>query len=200
MLDEARLDAKVVVFAGVATLAAACVFGLLPALQASRDLNEALAGGTRSTPDRARVRARSILVAVEISLAVSLLVGAGVLGRSFLTLARTPLGIDPRGVQTVSVSLWRRPTKTRSAPFVERALANVAQRPDVEAAGAFFGLPLTDFTYSISGHERDAEALAPDDQSRLSLNLRVVSPAFFARLACRVAGRDFAPAIAAHRR
>ncbi len=194
MLDEARVDATVLLFAGVATLAAACLFGLLPALRASRDLNGALAAGTRTTHDRGRIRARSVLVAVEISLAVALLVAAGLLGRSFFGLLRTPLGIDPRGVQTVSVSL---PTATykdldRRALFVERVLASVAARPDVEAAGAIFGLPLTDFTYAISGYQRDAEVLSPADQGRLSLNVRVVTPAFFRALGVPiVAGRDF---------
>ena len=105
LLDETRLDPQVIVFTALATLVAACLFGMLPALQASRDVGQALATGARSTHDWSRVRARGALVAVEIALAVSLLVGAALLGRSFLTLARTPLGIDPRGVRTQSPTL-----------------------------------------------------------------------------------------------
>ena len=187
-------------FAGVATLAAACLFGLLPALRASRDLNGALAAGTRTTHDRGRVRARSALVAVEISLAVALLVPPGCLGA---------VSSGSCGRRSGSILAASRPSRCRCRPPPTRTSIGapcsssecwptVAARPDVEAAGAIFGLPLTDFTYAISGYQRDAEVLSPDDQGRFSLNVRVVTPAFFRALGVPiVAGRDFGPAIGA---
>jgi putative ABC transport system permease protein len=194
LLDETRLDPQVILFAALATFAAACLFGMLPALQASRDVSRALATGARSTHDRARVRARGALVAVEIALAVALLVGAGLLARSFLTLVRTDLGIDLRGVQTISLSLPTAAYKDveRRAVFVDELMTRIAARPDIDAAGAIFGLPLTDFTYYISAYERDGVRLTSDEQNALSVNVRVVTPGFFRTLGIPVtAGREF---------
>ncbi len=197
LLNETRVDLPVVIFAALATLAAACLFGMLPALQASRDLGQALGAGGRTTSARARVRARGALVTVEIALAVALLIGAGLLARSFLGLSRTHLGLDARGVQTVSLSLPAATYKDveRRALFVEQVLERIATRPDVEAAGAIFGLPLTDFTYFISAHDRDGQQLSQQDQNRLSVNVRVVTPGYFKAMGTPIAtGRDFAPA------
>ena len=194
------MDRPCILFAVAATLAAACLFGLLPAMQASRDVNRALATGTRvDVRPRTRPRA-SALVAVEIALAVALLVGAGAarpqLPRARAHAARHRVARRADDFAVAAVGGVQGPGPARR---LRRAvLARVAGRRDVEAAGAIFGLPLTDFSYYISGDQRDAEALSQEEQNRLSVNVRVVTPVYFRALGIPiVAGRDFGSAIAA---
>ena len=97
-------------------------------------------------------------------------------------------------MQTISLSLPSAAYKdpARRADFVEQLLARVAGRRDVEAAGAIFGLPLTDFSYYISAFERDGQRLGQEEQNQLSVNVRVVTPGYFRALGIPlVAGRDF---------
>ncbi len=135
------MDATVIVFAGVATLAAACLFGLLPALHASRDQTGARRRARAQLRSRTRPRAEHARRHRDLARGGAARRRPGLLGRNFVALVRTPLGIDPRGVQTISLSLPSATYKDldRRAYFVERVLANAATRPDVEAAGAIFG-------------------------------------------------------------
>jgi predicted permease len=182
-LDETRVDAQVLAFAAGLTILAVVLFGVLPAWQAARRgvSSELAAASTRSTLDVARIRLRSVLVATEIGLAAALLVGGGLLARSFLSLARVPLGFDTRFAETCSISLppATYATPERRAAFMDDLLARVSARSDVDAAGAIFGLPLSDFNYSIIAFERDGIRTTSDDQPRLRLQVRVVSPSYF---------------------
>ncbi len=108
-VGEIRLDPSVLLFALGASLAAAAVFGLAPALQASRanlaaSLKEGSRGGGES---RSRRRLRGLLVAGETALSLVLLVGAGLLARSLMRLEDVRLGFQPERVLTAGISLPR---------------------------------------------------------------------------------------------
>jgi len=105
-LEALRLDGGVFGFTAVATVAAALVFGLAPALAASRaDLEVVLQAGGHGPGSGSRGRARGVLVVAEVALAVVLLVGAGLLTKSFVGLATTDPGFDPDGLVTLSMEL-----------------------------------------------------------------------------------------------
>jgi putative ABC transport system permease protein len=137
----AQLTTAVVAFAFAATVGAAVLFGLLPAWWAARadplSLIRADTGGTR------RVRSRGALVAVEVALAVVLLVGAGLLVRTVIALNHTPLGFDPAGVAVALVNPPARayPEGTGQQLFRD-ATDRLAGLPGVRRAAAGYCLPV----------------------------------------------------------
>lgn len=197
LLNHTRLDYTVSAFTLGVSLAAAVVFGTLPAWQATSigDLVKRIrqeGGSTASDPRRLRLR--SGLIVAETTLAVVLLVGAGLLARSFERLLSVDLGFATEGIQTFNVSLpeGRYSTPLQRAEFVEQLVSRVAQQPGVERAGAIFGLPLTNFRYGISTSTRDGVTLPDEEQDRLVLQVRVVTPEYFAAMGIPVVrGRGF---------
>jgi putative ABC transport system permease protein len=196
LLDQTAIDGTVVLFTLAATTLAAMLFGILPAVVTSRrDGSRGLSGaGVRTTGSRGTSRARDVLVAGELAMAVALLIGAGLLARSFVALTRVPLGLEPDHVQTASVSLpepaYHDPS--RRAVFVEDVLARLSAQGDVEQAAGIFGLPLTDFSYYFNVATLDG--VKPPAEPGLNVELRLVTPGLFSTIrAARVAGRDFAP-------
>ncbi len=184
LLDQTRVDGSVAAFtAGVAALAAV-LFGTLPAWQASRRLDVARSmredSGT-TTGDRQRHRLRGGLIVAETALAVVLLVGAGLLMRSFIGLASVELGVVPDRVQTFNLSLpdSAYPTPVARSTVVDTLLSRIASHPEVESAGAIFGLPLTNFRYGITMSTLDGRTLTDDEQTERMLQVRVVTPDYF---------------------
>jgi predicted permease len=122
----------------------AVVFGLAPALQASRpDLNETLKdGGRGSTHGRSRMR--HALIVSQVALALVLLAGAGLLVNSFVRLLDVPPGFEPRGALALSVSLpdAKYPDAERRAAVTDELLARIRALPGVESAGVTQVLPL----------------------------------------------------------
>jgi predicted permease len=198
LLDQTRVDVSTLAFTAIATAIAAALVGVIPALHASRAsvVGPLRASPGRATGDRHRARTRAVFVTAEIAVAVALLVGAGLLARSFFTLVRVDLGVNLDRVQTFSLSLpeARYKEPVRRAAFVKDLMDVLAARPDVESAGAAFGVPLTDFTYSISTFTRDGQRVTPDEQSRLVLQLRVVTPDHFRAMGMRIT-RGRGPAV-----
>lgn len=127
------------------TLFTTVVFGLVPALHATRlDVQAALAeGGTRSVAGGSRGWQRRLLVVAEVALGVVLLVGAGLLIRTFVYLQTQSPGFDTRHVITASASLEdaRYETHEAVAQLFERSLARLAAVPGVESAAVSLGLP-----------------------------------------------------------
>ncbi len=186
-----------VAFTSGVALLAALLFGTLPAWHASRRLDVARRireeAGT-ATSGRERQRLRGTLIIAETALAVVLLVGAGLLLRSFARLASVDLGLEPSRVQTFSLSLPepKYPTPASRAAFYEALLDRLAARMDVESAGAVFGLPLTNFRYVISMSTLDGRTLSDDDSTRRSLQVRVVTPDYFRTMGIPIThGRTF---------
>jgi predicted permease len=144
-LDEVGVDGRALAFMTVLSVATAVAFGLAPALQASRaDVTVMLRDGGRTSASAARRRAREGLVAVQMALAMVLLVGAGLLIRSFAEVARVDPGFRVENVLTMSVPLPRSqyPEGTRMWAFIGQVLERVRALPGVRSAAATTALSL----------------------------------------------------------
>ena len=149
-LDEAGIDATVLGFSLAASVGAGVLFGTVPALQASRfDLVRALNEGAPQMGGGFRFRrgnrTRSVLVVAEVALALMLLVGAGLLVRSFVTPSTVDPGFDPTNVLTAELNLppAQYPDVTVASALFDQLLERTAARPGVEAVGLVSSLPLT---------------------------------------------------------
>ncbi|HET8826342.1 MAG TPA: ABC transporter permease [Terriglobales bacterium] len=143
---EANIDLKVLAFTAVVSVLTGVVAGILPALHLSRsNVNQALKQGLgRTGSDSGGTRTRSVLVVVEVSLSLVLLIGAGLMIRSFQTLRSVNPGFDPRGVLTMTAAISRAKfsTATEQISFFERALDRIRALPGVMAAGVIDDIPL----------------------------------------------------------
>src|SRR5262249_10662439 len=118
-VEDVRLDSTVLVFSIIAGLASATVFGIVPALRASRpDLIGVLRQSGRMSELGAGRLLRNGVVLAEVALAFVLLIGSGLMFRSFMTLANTNPGYDPSGVETFGVQITKRTPEERQA-FVD---------------------------------------------------------------------------------
>ena len=200
MLNQTRLDATVIGFAFLIAMVASVVFGTMPAWHATSLADIVVrireeGGSTTSDPKRQRMR--SLLIVAETTLAVVLLVGAGLLTRSFARLLAVDLGFSAGSVQTFSLALpetrYSQPMQRKD--FVESLVTRIAMRPDVESAGAVFGLPLTNFRFGISTSTLDGVTLSDDQQDGLTLQVRIVTPDYFKTMRIAVTrGRGFTDA------
>ena len=182
------LDARVLSVTLLLSVGTSVLFGLIPALQATRvDVQGALAqSGTRAVTGGSSRWARRVLVAGEIALSVVLLVGAGLLVRSFIQLRMLDPGFDPANVTAATVSLqdkrYEDPVKVNRL-FVD-TLAEIRRQPGVEAAGISLGLPYTRLLNMGWGR---VEGATPDDRGGAT-NLSYITPGYFEAL--RVPLRD----------
>src|ERR1044072_8217212 len=188
------LDGYVLGFTLAISILTGLVFGLVPALQASKlNLNESLKeGGRSSTAGRRPNRVRRLLVVSEIALALVLLVGGGLMIRSFLRLQSVDSGFNPRNVLTMIVSLAgsEHSTGPKRAAFFNQLLERVESLTGVESASAINHLPLAGdiwgrgFTIEGRPAPRPGEGLCPVN--------RIVRPNYFSTMgATLVEGRDF---------
>src|SRR3954464_6356637 len=144
-LTTVGLDGRMLLFAVVLALATAIAFGVVPAMLMARgDMQRPLKeSGRGGDGGGARRRARSTLVVAEIGLAVMLLVGAGLLARSFQRLVQQDPGFRATRAVTAKVELpYSYADFTKIADFYDRLLTSVRQQPGVSAAGASNFLPL----------------------------------------------------------
>jgi putative ABC transport system permease protein len=165
-IGEARLDARVLCFTLAVSLVASIVFGLMPALAASKtDLVSSLKESGRSdTASPSRQRLRQALVVAEVSLAVVLLISAGLLLRSFARLLEVSPGFDSHNLLTLRLSLPRTPysDSTQVAGFLNAALERISATAGVEHAAAAFQPPFTSGGDNSIFAIRDRQA-GPDD-------------------------------------
>ena len=150
------------------------LFGLAPALSASRtDLVVALRQGAAGSCRWFSKRARNALVAAEVAVTLVLLVGAGLLIRSFTTLQAVPAGFDPQNVLTARLSL---PAKYREVekgiPFFDQTLTRVRQLPGVESASMVIFLPMTGMVSGTGYWVRRASGTSRPGRCRLPRSLR----------------------------
>jgi putative ABC transport system permease protein len=172
---EVQVDARVAAFAVACSLLTGVLFGIAPAISASAvRLADALRDGGRSnTGSRARVRMRGALVAAELALAMVLLVGAALLGRSFAQLLSVEPGFRPEGAATVRFTLPRAryAEEAQQRQFYRSVFDRVAQIPGVQAAGTIWYLPMsgeksaTDFR--IDGRPEPRVGDEPDADIRI---------------------------------
>ena len=147
-LQSVRLDGHVLFFTLALTLLTGILFGLAPAWQAGKaSLNGTLKEGGRAGTGGRQRRLRETLVAAEVALALLLLVGTGLLVRSFWRLQQTATGFNPERVLTAKVSLPYAgySNRTNVAVFQRQLLERLAALPGVEAAGLTSDLPWTGY-------------------------------------------------------
>ena len=192
--DEIALDGRVVGYALVMSLATGIVVGIIPALRASRaDLREDLSDAAgKSSAGVARHRTLSMLIAGEIALSLMLLVGAGLVIRSFMALLDTDPGFTTEGVVTFHVAAPARriADSLRVEQFYEPLLARARALPGVRAAAFTSMLPIQDGTtdryFSIVGRPPSAPGEHPDAE------MRIVSAGYFHAMGIPVlTGREF---------
>jgi predicted permease len=193
-LEEIGVDGAVVAFTVLLSLLAGLFIGGFAALRyGSPDLVPALKeGGRGGTVGRARHLARQALVVVQVALALVLLVGAGLLVRSFSRLVSVNPGIDPRGVLTVRLSLPEAEyaSAPRTALFYAQLLERVRAVPGVAQAGTITLLPLSN-SNSMSSHVIEDHPLPPDALPPM-LGTRFASPGYFEALGIPLLeGRSF---------
>jgi putative ABC transport system permease protein len=191
---ETRLDLTVLSFTFGATLLTGLIFGLAPALSATRvDLNEALKDGGRSASEgRARHRLRSLLIVSEVALSIVLLVGAGLLVKSFMRLRNVNPGFDAQRVLTASLSLpsVKYQKDEQQTRFIEQVTARAAQIPGVEAVGAIMPLPFSGNNISIS-YAVDGQPEPPPGERPIS-DARIITPGYLRAMSIPVIrGRAF---------
>ncbi|MEJ7576826.1 MAG: ABC transporter permease [Pyrinomonadaceae bacterium] len=175
--SEVNLDARVLAFTFGVSVLTGIVFGLAPALQASRvDLNESLKdGGRGGTESLQRNRVRSLLVVAEIALSLVLLIGAGLLIKSFLHLREINPGFDPNNVITATLSLsGKYEEEAQQAEFFQKVVGRISALPGVEAAGALFPLPMSG---NVAQGDFEIEGNAPVGVAeKPNANFRMITP------------------------
>jgi predicted permease len=192
------LDGRVLIALLAISVTSGVLFGLAPALRGTAaPLRDALVGAGKATAGAARQRARSALVVAQIALSLVLLVGAGLLLRTFLVLAHTSTGLVSDGVVTTRLSISTTGTDSTPSSRASHIFAPLLERlratPGVVAAGLTTLIPLqkwgTAGSYWIVGHTKPAPGQEPQAE------FRIVSPGYFASLGIPVrGGRDFVDA------
>jgi putative ABC transport system permease protein len=194
-VDEASIDWVELSFAFVCALASAAVFGSLPAVHAGREHGQALHDATRGTTGgRRHQRIRASLTVAEVSLSVALLIGAGLLFRSFFSLQQVDAGFDASAVMTARVmpaSATEFDTPEERRDFWAGVTAEVASVPGITAVSTGSAVPL-------SGRNTSTEIAVPGAPAlpgiQPSASWRVVTPGYFATMGIPLRGRDFTEA------
>lgn len=188
-LGEITIDVRVVGFTLVLSLLTGGLFGALPALSAARGVPTSELRTLGRSGGRG---ARQLLVVAEISLAAVLLVGAGLLIKSFFQLWRLDPGFERRGVLTLDLSLAgsRHAAAEAQTPFFDQLIAEAGSLPGVERAALVNHLPIGGDLWSLGLAAEDRAIGSPAEL--VKTGARVVSPDYFAALGIpRLAGRGF---------
>ena len=187
-MDQIQLDGRVLLFTTVVSIGVALAFGLLPALQASRgELRDGLSESVANTATRGARRLLNALVIAEVALALILLVGAGLMTRSFTRLLAVNPGFDPANVIAAQVFL---PTtkyreRHRLVQFFEDVVQHVRSAPGVTAASAVSILPMNDvgvasaLPFAVEGRQ------PPTSEDPLA-DVRIVAPGYFETMKIRL--------------
>lgn len=197
-ITEVTIDGRVLAFTAVVALLTGLAFGLVPAMSLSRGaLHDTLKEGGRSggAATRATNRLRGALVVAELSLAIVLLAGAGLMIRSFTALRQVRLGFEPNHALTAEIAIPPRKYRsdTAQAAFFKEVERRIAALPGVRAVGAISFLPLTGERSSsgfiIPGRPAPAKGDEPVG------DMRAVTPGYFAAMGIPItAGRPLTDA------
>jgi putative ABC transport system permease protein len=182
-VDEVTIDVRMLAFTFVIAALTGILFGLIPALRASRtNLTLALKDGARGVTGGSSHRLRSLIVVAEIALSLVLLVGAGLLMRSFFRLMRVDPGFDAKNVLTMKMMVPRSKYKDGAATsgFYKQLLEKIQALPGVESAAAISQLPLSgDYwggTLTFEGVTANAER---GNLASFEVDLRSITPDYF---------------------
>jgi len=179
----------------VTSLVAALVFGLLPALQATRGFSGSGMGTRTATVDRAHQRLRAAIVVAQIAVALCLLAGASLVARSLVNLQHVDKGFDPEGRVTFNVVLpaARFPDAPAMHAFYARLLDTIAARPEFTSVGTTTAFPLSGQDLE-NGFVVDGYAPPSPDQQPVAA-LRGVSADYTTAMGIPIrAGRALTPA------
>jgi predicted permease len=197
-LEELGIDFRVLGFTLAISILTGVVFGLAPALRASRvDLAANLkAGGKGSLSGGLSIRhdkLRGALVIAELAISLPLLVGAGLLVRSFVRLANVPPGFNPQHVVSMNVGAYGPQFKdpTTRVQFYQELAERIRHLPGVTATGAISALPLTSAIgwggMHIEGY------VPPPNEPELQVDARAATPPYFSAMQIPlIRGRMFA--------
>jgi predicted permease len=189
------LDARVLAFTAIASIATGLIFGLAPAMQATRpDLVPALKNDALSGRSSRRFGVRGMLVVAQVAVSVVLLVAAGLLTRSALAAANASPGFNADGLALATVDLrMLRYSSDRGRQFYADTLRQVRSLPGVRAAAVVERLPFSPNIHTANVFI-DGRVYPPDSHGDFVDSTRV-SDGYFATLGVRlVAGRDFTAA------
>jgi putative ABC transport system permease protein len=188
------LNQTTFVFTFVISIITGLLFGLVPAWQTTKtNFNEAMKeGGKGSSGKGSHNRARSLLVISEVALSIFLLIGAGLVIRSFVELMRSDLGVRPENVLTMRISLAaEKYTQTEERiNFYKQLLSRIKNLPDVTSAGAVTNIPMSG---SNSGRSLQRIAQTDIEQGKQpSIDFRAVTPDYFDAMGTTILkGRSF---------
>lgn len=195
-LGEVGLHPQVLLFTAMVSLLSGFVFGIIPVLRYRRPniLSAINEGSLRSSSGRETHRARNGLVVVQVALALVLLIGSGLMARSFWELRNVQPGFEKDGLLTLRLSLPRAeyPEPTDAARFYERLMEELATLPGVERVGAISNLPMTD-RQSNNGVVLEDLPLQPDDVPPV-VRTNWAAPGYFETMGIPLhEGRTFEP-------
>jgi putative ABC transport system permease protein len=180
LLEGMTINTTVAGFAVICAILTACLTAIAPALVATRDEAEGLAGreGSGLTPTRHRTRLVRTLISVEVALVVILLLGAGLLVRSAWHVWQVDPGFDSDNLLTLTVSLPENKFEwNHNAVFVREVIESVGSLPSVTGATVIQGLPMRAGSFYGSG---DIEGFSPrSDADKPVWRLRVIGPGYF---------------------
>jgi predicted permease len=189
--DSVGLDGRVLLFTLGASLFTVVAFALVPAVQTSRvDLQEALKTGARLAGGERRARLRRLLVAGEIALSLVLLVGAGLMIRSFAALQAARPGFEADRLVTFQLALpqLRYPNPPDHARFFKELGARMQVEPGIDAFSASFPLPMSGRFWT---NEYAFDARTEEKWGVVESDNHVVLPGYFRALGARLLkGRD----------
>jgi len=180
-LPNLSIDLHVLAFGVAMTVVTSIACGMAPAWAlAGRSTHRFFALSSRRALGSSGTAPRRVLVVAELAGAAMLLVGAGLLIRSYVQLQRVEPGFDPQSVTTFSVSLppakYADPASPRA--FVSALLSRLRAEPGVASAAVAMGLPFTSDLNVITGFRHEAQP-EPDSASMPTASLRIVSPDYF---------------------
>ncbi|HEV8613571.1 MAG TPA: ABC transporter permease [Gemmatimonadales bacterium] len=183
---DAAVDGRILAFALVVSLATGVLFGSAPALRGARvNLNDALKEGGRSAEGMGRRRMLALLVVGEIVLSFVLLVGAGLLMRSFMKLMDVDAGFTANNLLIFNISPPSTMPAARQTAIYDEIIARVREIPGVHAVGGVSRLPL-------SGGNSTRDVNIPGKTAEFSADIRVSTPDYFRAMGIPLRrGRDF---------
>jgi predicted permease len=190
-LDEVSIDASIAGFAIALAFAVTALFGVLPALQATRRLDRTARDGNRTEGARDSDRSRSLLLSAEIALSLVLLLGTGLLLRTLGEIRAVDLGFDTQSVERFRFSVpGARYDSLGIVAFIEEVERELEAIPGVAAAGWGFGVPLAGGNITTSIRLLDRPEVDPQDRPEASI--RPVSNGFLEAQGMRLlSGRWF---------
>jgi putative ABC transport system permease protein len=192
-VDELNMNGAVYAFAVIIAISSALVFGVVAAWQARReDVYDTLKAGARESAGGPHLRMRGLLVVMETALGVVVVIGAGLLLRSFLLIEQVPLGFESQNVLTFRVIPRgeRYSQLSQRATFYRQAAERIEALPGVESAAGVSFIPLT---LARGSKGFTMEGRAPSSAGQIPMaNYDVVTPGYFSTMQIPLReGREF---------